>query len=688
MASSLAPPSRAANIQDHFEFEAQLSAPYRAETSSRRDVDLQFRFPGALPGTVAVWRVDLVDPASRVLRSWHGQTHIDDGKASDRLSWFERDPQNGLLAAGIYQLRLRATTLDAGKLGIVSFGSLQQGIDAVLAAGAVEEQRWPIQIGEPARPSMPVFQRLPAASRASPASAVTTQSVPAPSPLPYTVYLGNLHSQTNHSDGGGALSSCTGAQNPQAGAFGPTDAYTYALGRGLDFLMTSEHNHLYDGSTGTNTSASPTTAHNLYQSGLSAATSFNSAHPNFLAIYGLEWGVINNGGHLNIFNTPELLEWEYNSLNQLIGDTLSPKGDYAALYTQMKNRGWIGQFNHPADTGQFVIGSTPLAYSADGDQVMVACEIMNSSAFSTNTTETETSLSSYESACNKLLEAGYHVAFTTDQDNHCANWGASYTNRNGVLIPNGTALSATSFLDALRARRMYATTDRTSQLVLTANGHIMGETFSNSGSLTLTANYAPGAGRSATQVQIFEGVPGSNGTVSVLATTATTTITPANGVHFYYAKITQDNGKLLWSAPVWVNQGAGAADTTPPTVSASESGSSGTITLSATASDNVGVTRVEFSIDGTLVATDSSAPYSVSFDSTTLANGSHSLVARAYDAANNVGTSSAVSFSISNTVTPPSQLILNGGFESGTANWTASAGVITNSASQAAHAGT
>jgi hypothetical protein len=156
---------------------------------------------------------------------------------------------------------------------------------------------------------------------------------------------------------------------------------------------------------------------------------------------------------------------------------------------------------------------------------------------------------------------------------------------------------------------------------------------------------------------VFEGVPGSNGTIATTSSTATTTITPANGNHFYYAKITQDDGKQLWSAPVWVTQTAGGGDTTPPTVSASESGSAGTITLSANASDNVGVTKVEFYVDNVLKATSTSSPYQASIDSTTLSNSTHSLVAKAYDAAGNVGTSSAVSFSVSNSTggdtTPP-----------------------------------
>jgi hypothetical protein len=81
---------------------------------------------------------------------------------------------------------------------------------------------------------------------------------------------------------------------------------------------------------------------------------------------------------------------------------------------------------------------------------MALCEVLNTSAFSTNTTETETGRSSYEGACQKALEAGFHVAFTTDQDNHCANWGASYTNRTGILIPTGTAFTNASFIEASR----------------------------------------------------------------------------------------------------------------------------------------------------------------------------------------------------------------------------------------------
>jgi hypothetical protein len=146
---------------------------------------------------------------------------------------------------------------------------------------------------------------------------------------------------------------------------------------------------------------------------------------------------------------------------------------------------------------------------------------------------------------------------------------------------------------------------------------------------------------------------------------------------------------------VWVTEGSGGGgggDTTPPTVSASESGTSGTISFSASASDNVGVSKVEFYVDGALKANDTASPYSASLDSTTLADGSHSLVAKAYDAAGNVGTSSTVSFSVSNGSGGGSgggstELIGNGGFESGATVWTQTSGVINSDTSEAAHAG-
>lgn len=73
-----------------------------------------------------------------------------------------------------------------------------------------------------------------------------------------------------------------------------------------------------------------------------------------------------------------------------------------------------------------------------------------------------------------------------------------------------------------------------------------------------------------------------------------------------------------------------------------------TVTYSVNASDNVGVSKVEFYVDNKLIATDTTSPFSTSWDTTTYTNGSHTLVAKAYDAAGNVGTSQTVTVTINN----------------------------------------
>ena len=100
--------------------------------------------------------------------------------------------------------------------------------------------------------------------------------------------------------------------------------------------------------------------------------------------------------------------------------------------------------------------------------------------------------------------------------------------------------------------------------------------------------------------------------------------------------------------------GGGGGDITPPvtSITAPLAGAtvSGTTSVTASATDNVGVTKVEFYLDGALKFTDTTSPYSWSWDTTTATNGSHSLTSKAYDAALNVGTSTAVSVTVSNGV--------------------------------------
>ena len=96
-----------------------------------------------------------------------------------------------------------------------------------------------------------------------------------------------------------------------------------------------------------------------------------------------------------------------------------------------------------------------------------------------------------------------------------------------------------------------------------------------------------------------------------------------------------------------------ATDFQAPTVTLTEPSNgavlSGTVSVSATATDDVGVTGVQFQLDGlNLGAEDTVAPYTVSWDTTTALSGTHSLTVIARDAAGNVTTSPAVLVTIDN----------------------------------------
>ena len=126
------------------------------------------------------------------------------------------------------------------------------------------------------------------------------------------------------------------------------------------------------------------------------------------------------------------------------------------------------------------------------------------------------------------------------------------------------------------------------------------------------------------------------------------TVGVSNGSHTLTARAYDYAGNSTPSAGVGVTV---SNDTTPPTVSiTSPAGGarvSGTVTVSASASDNVGVTQVVF-YDGTtqIGSPDTTAPYSVSWNTAVIPTGSHTLKARAYDAAGNSTLSAGVTVTV------------------------------------------
>lgn len=92
-------------------------------------------------------------------------------------------------------------------------------------------------------------------------------------------------------------------------------------------------------------------------------------------------------------------------------------------------------------------------------------------------------------------------------------------------------------------------------------------------------------------------------------------------------------------------------DTTAPIVAAVQAPAGNvnrTVALTVTATDSVGVTAVRFFVDGVLLGSDTTAPYSMAWDTSGEAEGDHTLTAEADDAAGNVGTSAATIATVQN----------------------------------------
>ncbi|MFH0351914.1 MAG: Ig-like domain-containing protein [Chromatiales bacterium] len=132
------------------------------------------------------------------------------------------------------------------------------------------------------------------------------------------------------------------------------------------------------------------------------------------------------------------------------------------------------------------------------------------------------------------------------------------------------------------------------------------------------------------------------------------------------------NGSGVPSLAKYVQLGGTAApDTTPPTVSITTPASGATVsgtavTVSATASDNVGVAGVQFKLgSANLGAEDTTSPYSVTWNSTTATNGSYTLTAVARDAAGNVATSAGVTVTVNNASSLPDVIVTSLSYASG-----------------------
>jgi hypothetical protein len=191
-----------------------------------------------------------------------------------------------------------------------------------------------------------------------------------------------------------------------------------------------------------------------------------------------------------------------------------------------------------------------------------------------------------------------------------------------------------------------------------------------SGTVALSANASDNVGVVGVQFLVNGNATGTEDTASPYSVNWNTAAV-ANGSYSLSARARDAGGNQTTSTAITVTVN-NTPDSTLPTVSmtapAAGATVSGTVALSANASDNVGVAGVQFLVNGNATGTeDTASPYSVNWDTTTVANGSYTLAARARDAAGNQNTSTSITVTVNNTAPPPtSGLVSAYGFNEGT----------------------
>jgi hypothetical protein len=604
-----APARSATMLHDRVVFWARDGAPVALAAELTSDV--------AGEETRAVpWRLVVTTLDRRVVDERSGVVHLSDGRALAAVSFDGRDAAGRPLPPGTYVYRFEAHGFE--------------GSGAFLRVYATDET-----------PDTSEDALAPLAASLNPS-------------VPYSFYFGSQHAHTNYSDGGNPLSTCTGSvSSPHAGA-SPTDAFAYAKANGnVDWICVLEHNHLIDDACG---SCAAATIQGRYHDGLNAAAAATT--PAFVGIYGMEWGVISNGGHVALYDVTKLMSWES------YAEVSTPEYDYGALWTTANNTayqgasGAAGAFCHPktTDFGTFTQNAAGLALLhglavVSGPYNQLGTSFADAGGRYAGPKAT-TDIYQY------ALQRGWKIGPEAHGDQHCWNYGNSTRNRT-VILANG--LTKATVMDAIQKRRFYASSDLNAQMFFgTADyAHVMGDIYTTTSvtqSLLVWINDPDGSPVST--VTLYDGDANSaGGTPSTVTMTSagsgtyTATVNvPATGQHYYYVYATLGNGAELWSAPVWISRSAGCTDTTAPaaTVTAPTSSSvSGTVTVSATATDSVGVTGMTLKIDGAQVATSTSGSVGYSWNTSGLAAGSsHSIVATASDACGNVGTSATKTVTI------------------------------------------
>lgn len=340
----------------------------------------------------------------------------------------------------------------------------------------------------------------------------------------YSLYFGQLHSHTNISDGAGSV----------------TEAYKYAYGvDNLDFLAVTDHSNSFDNSDSGSLSADGTAISTEWAEAKATAAAITDE--TFVGLYGFEMTWSNGLGHMNTFNTPG---WQSRTQSDYTTYATALQNYYESLTTVS---GSISQFNHPGTTfGDF---SDFAHYTEEYDELITLIEVGNGEG----AIGSSGYFPSYE-YYTRALDKGWHVAPTNNQDNHKGLWGSSNTGRTVVMADS---LTEESIYDALRNYRVYATEDNDLSIFYSLDGCLMGSILDASDvgdTLTLTVSLSDPTDSAIGKVEVIVNGGLSIASQTVTASSETVTFSVAADYSYYYIKVTEADGDIAVTAPVWVGE--------------------------------------------------------------------------------------------------------------------------------------
>lgn len=368
----------------------------------------------------------------------------------------------------------------------------------------------------------------------------------------YNYYFGNIHAHSSYSDGN--QDSATSLMTK------PLQDFNYArASQHIDFYGISEHNHY---------SAGMTTPVN-YHRGIADANTAN-VDGSFVALYGMEWGVISGGGHVIVYGYDSLIGWDINDY-----DVYVAQNDYASLWKKINEKpGSFAYLAHPqsSDYGNlFTSASTVIA-----DNAIVGMAARSGPASSTNASYSNPSTGNYISRYNDALKRGYHLGVGLDHDTHNSVFGRQTAGRLVVLAP---ALTRSAILDALQKMRFYSSDDWNLKVNFSIAGQPMGSSMTHTGTPVISVSVTDADVENVSNISVYYGVPGS-GSNATLLTSATNTANLSythalanNATCYYYVRVTQADGNIAWTSPIWYTRNDALTNAPPVTAFTASSAS-------------------------------------------------------------------------------------------------------------------